>query len=211
MKKILLSAVALSMIACAGKTGLKSRLYSYEGVVKINGTAVSEQNRVINYGDLIETGDKSFCTIMIEDKNILKIGAGSRLVYKLSRTDNILALEQGWMAGVTRKVFTSKGKFTIHSPTVAAGIRGTSFCTRVENPGSTYFCVCNGEIELIKAGDASGDRVASAHHAARRYVKKDGKIIIEKNPGLLYHNDDGIVELAKLINETIDWSKPDPR
>jgi hypothetical protein len=81
---------------------------------------------------------------------------------------------------------------------------------KVENPDSTYFCVCNGSIELKEADGKTGDTVVSAHHTARRYIKgKDGKISIEKNPGLLYHDDSGIEKMAKKINVAIDWSQPD--
>ena len=40
-------------------------------------------------------------------------------------------------------------------------------------------------------------------------AKSHCDIIINKNPGLLYHDDSGVEKLAALINEKIDWTRPD--
>lgn len=98
----------------------------------------------------------------------------------------------------------------IKSPTVVASVRGTSFCVKVESPDKTYFCVCNGSIDLNVDGAASVEKVTAAHHAAKRFTKnKEGKIDIDANPGMLYHNDEGLEALSASIGEKIDWTKPD--
>ncbi len=68
-----------------------------------------------------------------------------------------------------------------------------------------------GKITVNGSSDIKlGGTVVSAHHAARRYVRaKNGKIIIDKNAGLLYHDDSGVEELAKKIIVAIDWTRPD--
>jgi hypothetical protein len=110
------------------------------------------------------------------------------------------------MAGVTRKVFTREGRYIVKTPTVTAAIRGTSFCLKVEDLQSAYFCVCNGTINLKGSHEDHGDNVSAKHHAARRYRVLDGETQIDE-AGMLYHGDKDLEELAKIINEKIDWSK----
>jgi hypothetical protein len=161
----------------------------------------------IKFGDTIQTGKASFCELTINEKNILRLNNNTRLVFNISDTESALDLKQGWLAGVTRKIFKNDRTYLVRTPTVIAAVRGTSFCTKVENPESTYFCVCNGKIELKKSDGDAGDMVASPHHTARRYKKeKDGTLTIEKDPGLLYHDDKGVEMLAKKVNSTIDWT-----
>jgi len=152
----------------------------------------------------------STCDIIINDKNILRLKPDSKLILRISEKENILQLDKGWMAGVTRKVFTKEGKFLIKTPTVTAAIRGTSFCLKIENEKSSYFCTCNGSIELKGKNSEKTETIEAAHHSARRFlVDKTGALIEDNNPGMLYHTDSGVEEIAKIINETVDWSKPD--
>jgi hypothetical protein len=186
------------------------RILSYTGTVTVNTKAVKEINMVLNQGDAIETMAESTCDIIINEKNILRLKPDTKLTLRLSDKENILQLDKGWLAGVTRKVFTNEGKFTVKTPTVVAAVRGTSFCMKVENEKSTYFCTCNGSIELTGESSSKAETVTAAHHAARRFsIDKTGGLIEDNNPGMLYHTDSGVEELAKIIGETIDWGTPD--
>ncbi|MFH0976811.1 MAG: FecR family protein [Spirochaetota bacterium] len=204
--------LSIFSLSCSKKddSSINARISDFVGKVLISGSADIKTGRAIIFGDIIETGEKSSCDILINEKNILKINQNTRLVFNISSESNVLQVETGWFAAITKQPFTKQMHYIIKSPTLVAAVRGTSFCMKVENPQSTYFCVCNGSIELKEPDDKTGDIVVSAHHSARRYIKgKDGKITIEKNPGLLYHNDQGIEDMAKKINVTIDWKQPD--
>jgi len=209
MKKIAIAFIILSMASCAKKNGdIKTVITSFVGNVTVNGKTVDSEGLAVKSGDLIQTGEESFCELIINEQNILRISNNTRLVFNISDTESVLELKQGWLAGLTRKIFKNDRTFLVRTPTVVAAVRGTSFCTKVENPDSTYFCVCNGKIELKKSGGETGDMVISPHHTARRYKKeKDGTLTIEKDPGLLYHDDKGVETLAKKINTTIDWTR----
>ncbi len=210
MNKLCLILILCLTLSCARQTKLEMKILSYTGNVTVNANAVTKINMVINYGDAIETIGNSSCDIIINDKNILRLKPDTKLIIKISDKENILQLDKGWMAGVTRKVFTKEGKFTILTPTVTASVRGTSFCLKVENEKSTYFCTCNGSIELTGEKSSASETVTSSHHAARRFaLDKSGALIEDNNPGMLYHADNGVEEMAKVIGETIDWSKPD--
>ncbi len=211
MKAITVILAIMMMVSCAKKSDeIKTTILSYAGNVTINGKAATSVGQSIQYGDLIQTGTASFCELIINEKNILRLNPGSKLAFNISEKENRLDLLQGWLAGITKNITAKDRTYLIKSPTSVAAVRGTSFCTKVENPGSTYFCVCNGKIELQSSKGETADLVVAPHHAARRFKKAmDGTISIDKNPGVLYHNDKGIEALAQKINITVDWNKAD--
>ncbi len=210
MKKFCILMTLCLTLSCAKQVRMEMKILSYTGNVTVNTNTVTAVNMVINQGDAIETFKDSSCDIIINDKNILRMKPDTKLIINLSDNGGVLKLEKGWLAGVTRKVFTKEGRFTIQTPTVTAAVRGTSFCLKVENEKSTYFCTCNGSIELTGEKSSMSETVVAAHHAARRFsIDKSGGLIEDNNPGMLYHMDSGVEELAKVIGETIDWSKPD--
>jgi len=213
MKKIsillLLLLVSFSF-ACIKKSGIKAQIHAYSGIVTVNKIPVMGTGIPVIFGDRVETGDKSFCTILVGDKNIFRLGANSSLVFNISRENNILLLEKGWFSGVTRKAFTRQARYFIKSPTVMASIRGTSYCAKVEDTANTYFCVCNGSIDLADSLRGNGETVSASHHTARRFTRDaKGGITVDRNPGMLYHDDAGVESLAGVINEEIDWTAPD--
>jgi len=212
MKKIIPFLISVLILSCTGQNRLSIKIISYKGIIKVNTQAVKTINTEIKSGDIIETMGDSLCDIIINDKNILRLQPDTKLILNISEKENSIYLEKGWLAGVTRKIFTKEGKFHVKTPTVTASIRGTSFCMKIENEKSTYFCVCNGSIELKGENSTKTEKVEAAHHSARRFsIDRSGFLVENNNPGLLYHNDSGIEEMAKIINETIDWSKPDQK
>ncbi len=214
MKKVLCSLfVCMLVISCGKKqepeaVKLSAKVNFAAGEVSINGKPVKD-GAPVNFGDAIETGKSSSCEILIETKNLIKIGGSSRLIFNISRDGNELILEKGWLAGITRKKFTKEGKYLIKTPTVVASVRGTSYCVMVEKPDSTYFCVCNGTINLEGKSAGKGEDVTSQHHTAKRFIMdSSGKLKIE-SPGMLHHDDKGIENLAEKIQEKVDWKKAD--
>ncbi|HOP65250.1 MAG TPA: FecR family protein [Spirochaetota bacterium] len=210
MKKLTVLFIITFLLSCGSKKEIKTVLSSYSGSVTVNSSAVKGTGMLLKPGDIIETGDTSFCDIMINKKNIIRIKENTRLILHITSRDSFLQIDKGWLAGVTKEKFTTEGKYNVKTPTVVAAVRGTSFCVKVENDKNTYFCVCNGTINLTGSGMDKGEDVTAAHHAATRFtLRSDGSIATDNNPGLLYHGDAGLEELAGVINEKIDWSKPD--
>lgn len=212
MKKFLVPLIVVFIFSVSyGKVSpLKVTIMNYIGNVSVNGKAVSAVGQPIRYGDMIKTESVSMCDILINEKNIIRLGENTKLVFKVSGKDNQLILESGYLAAITRKAFAKGGTYMVRTTAVTAAVRGTSFCTKIESDKSVYFCVCNGKIDLVSAGSKSKETVKSAHHSARRYIKlSDGSINIDKNPGLLYHDDSKLEKMASLIDEQVDWTKPD--
>jgi hypothetical protein len=210
MKKLCILVSLLFLVSCAKQVRVDMKILSYTGKVTVNAQPVTKINMILNQGDAIETIGESTCDIIINDKNILRLKPDTKLTINISDKESVLKLDKGWMSGVTRKVFTKEGKFLIKTPTVVASVRGTSFCLKVENEKSTYFCTCNGSIDLKGEASTRSETVEAAHHSARRFsLDKTGALIEDNNPGMLYHTDSGLEEIAKVIGETVDWSKPD--
>ena len=214
MKKIAAVMIFFAIFSCGKKdsasTEVISTVTAYEGTVLINGNPVKATGTAVHFGDLITTADKAFCDITFNEKNIIRLKDRSVLIFKISTVESILDLQDGWLSATMKKIASANGEVIIKTPTVTASIRGTSFCTKVENKDSTYFCVCNGKIELKDANGKTSDTVISAHHAGRTYTKeKDGSISINKNPGVLYHTDAGLEALSRKIGITVDWTKAD--
>jgi len=148
MKKLVILLVIGFTFSCAKQVKVDMKILSYTGKVTVNSNTVTQINMPVKQGDSIETIGESTCDIIINDKNVLRLKPDTKLTLNISDKESILLLEKGWLSGVTRKAFTKEGKFLIKTPTVAAAVRGTSFCLKVENDKSTYFCTCNGSIEL---------------------------------------------------------------
>lgn len=207
---LILFAFALIINSCGKKTedkGVTGKVIQFVGKATINGQKI-DLNKPVKYGDVIETGDDGTCHIQVGEKSLFMLNKNTKLVFNISKDRNELTLEKGWFAGITRKVFSAKGKYILKTPTVIAAIRGTSYCVKVENPKSTYFCVCNGTIGLEGSGEEKSTDVSAAHHSAKRFeMNEKGKLVIDKTVGMLYHTDENLEKLASIISEKIDWKK----
>lgn len=212
MKKALpLILLIIINISCQDSEKERAYVSAFSGSVTVNGGIVKSTGHVIEYGNIIETGKNSFCDIIIGSKNIIRLKENTRLVFNLSGKSNDLTVEKGWLAAVIRKKITREGTFTVITPSSTASVRGTSFCIKVENDRNTYFCVCNGSVILRGKGDAGSETVTAAEHAARRFTldKKTGFVTIDRSPGLLYHDNEGLEGLAAVIGEKVYWTQPD--
>ena len=203
--------ILLFSISCKKEsvTNTNGVILTYAGNVLINSKA-AKRGTIIKFGDVITTQANSSCEIIVAEKNIFRLGANSKMIFNISKTQNSIDLKKGWLSGVSKKKFTSQGEFFVNTPTAVAGVRGTAFCLKIESPKKTYFCVCNGVINLKTSNNDQRETISAAHHAARRYIRDDdGNIRVDTNQTLDYHTDKTLEKLAKKINVTIDWTAPD--
>ncbi len=185
---------------------LTAKIIFKSGKVLVNGKAAKTGNS-LRYGDKLETKEKSSCIFRLGNKNVFKIRSNSRVTLRFSKQHASIQLKKGWLAGVMKGKKLWKRKFKIHTPLVSAGVRGTSFVLKVENPNSVYFCTCNGRISFIDANKHNAHELSKTHHGGERYLQQDDEIIIKKT-GMKYHDDETIEDLAEEIDEEIDWSTP---
>jgi hypothetical protein len=48
--------------------------------------------------------------------------------------------------------------------------------------GSTYICACNGRVHTVDAAGGNAIELAAAHHVARVYTAKDGRVMVTGAP-----------------------------
>jgi len=196
MKKSIISAAVLLLISCGGDN-VKTVIKAFSGSIQINGATIPGVGIIkLNSGDVIETAGNSFCDIMIDDKKIIRIRENSRVILNLSSGESSLQIDKGLITVVTKEKFSSEGRYRITTPVLSASIKGKSFCVKVENEKSTYLCLCSGMINF------SGGDILSDNHKSWKFIRADdGSIITEPDPGMLYHNDFGMEQMARIIKE----------
>ena len=196
MKKCIFSAAVFILISCGGNE-VKTVIKAFSGSIKINNASIPGVGLIqIKHGDIIETAGNSFCDIMVDDKKIIRIRENSRLICNLSSGASSLQLERGLITVVTKEKYSSESRYSIVAPAVSALIKGRSFCIKIENEKSTYLCLCSGKINI------GGEEFVAENHKSWRFNRTDGSTVItEPDPGMLYHNDFGIEQLARIIKE----------
>jgi len=196
----------LPVLSCGTRTqfNVPAKISFISGSVLLNGKAAA-LNQGVHYGDIIETKEQSFCQIIIDTNNAIAIQNNTAFVFNVKHGDGLLELKRGYIGAIIKNRENIKN-FRIKTRTVTAAVRGTSLFVGVENPETTYTCVCNGRIHFHPEGDATSHEVAAAHHKATYYTFKDNRIVATPAT-LLYHDDAAMEKIAASIGATIDWTK----
>jgi len=178
-----------------------------EGNVTVDARSASIGD-VVPYGATIRTDAASECDVAFREKNIVRLGELTTLVFNPGNLQVGSSLERGSLALVLKNLVNGAAQdhnFYIRTPTTAAGVRGTLFFIRVEDPQTTYVCTCNGTIQL-EDGSKVGERdVRAAHHVAYRIHSEGGSLSATSAP-LLYHTDADMEALAARVGVTVDWT-----
>lgn len=184
-------------------------------VVFVDGE-VTANDRVVDTGDLLDgntvlkTGKASTVEVVFAGKNIFRLGSNTLVKVDFSALQKTVTLQQGVFTSVLKNLAKSAGNasFLLRTPTVNAGIRGTSFHVSVDGD-RTYFCTCNGAVTLDDGTPAQLVDLTNAHHGARVFTKaSDGSITVAP-AGIEGHSDASIETLANRIGVAVDWTKPD--
>jgi hypothetical protein len=157
----------------------------------------------------IETGPDSFCEIVYNDKNAMRIAQNARATIDFGKSVTNIDLDRGGVTSVLRKLEKVVGtdSYRIRTKNASAGVRGTSFCVWADEK-SLYVCACNGTVRTIDAKGGNELTLTSAHHLGKLYTLAGDRIGAEA-AGVLYHTDESVESLAARIGEKIDWTKAD--
>jgi len=175
---------------------------------------VTSNGRVIDTGDqlvgpvTLKTGPRSELEVVFDGRNVFRLASNTVARVDFSALRKTVNLDQGVFTSVLKKLARASGSpsFVLKTPTVQAGVRGTSF--HVSTDGTrTYFCTCNGSVELTEGSQKQ--ELTNAHHGSRIFTKgSDGAVIVEAG-GMEGHNDSSIESLARRISTVVDWTVPD--
>jgi len=181
----------------------------FEGSVTQDGKALAIGDGIRD-GALIETDRDGLAEIVFDGKNALSIGPSASLRVRLSDLEKSVNVERGKVTAVLRKLNKlSGGKLDVRTPSLVAGVRGTSFCVWVSGTAAeTYFCTCNGRIEFIPGGTSESVIAEASHHEALLFTGTGETVSFVPAPADMdpRHVDADLENLAARIGETMDWS-----
>lgn len=202
-------ALILTLSVSLSAADLAGRVMFLEGDVTVNGKAVDTGDRLAG-ASLIRTGKASEIEVVFADQNVFRLGPSSVLKVDFQNERKTVVLDKGLFTAVLRKLAKVAGdpSFVLKTPTVVAGVRGTSFHVTTDG-NTTYFCTCNGSVALTPDGSNQLLDLTNAHHGSRIFTREANGSISVVPGGLQDHTDATVESLAKLIGATLDWSKPD--
>ena len=211
---ILIPTLLFTLITCSAPdktvssagSAIKGKVIGLEGSVLINGKEAG-LNSPVPDNAIITTDEDGYCEVTFLGSNIIRVYENS--IIKVSFSDAMLAVDRGAAAAIFRNILTllmEDKPFRVESGNVIAGIRGTSFYLNRESATSTYFCLCNGALDV---GDLDGRvelSLKATHHSAIRIREQNGAISMSRAP-LEYHSDEEMENLAARIGQKMNWTR----
>jgi hypothetical protein len=201
-------AVAAATAAFAAGPAARGIVVYFEGQVLVNGTG-AELGQEVGPAVRVETGPASFCEIVFDEKNAIRVTQNSEAILDLSGVQKRVDLRRGGVTSVLRKLkkVAFKDSYVVATSTAVAAVRGTSFCVWADSE-STYVCACNGSVRTVDAKGSNAKTLTASHHTARTYARK-GSAIEPSIAGLEHHADADLESLAARIGESVDWGRVD--
>ena len=186
--------------------GYRGKVLFLHGNIMIN-DEFARIDQMLGPRCVIMTDPKAICDIELFDKTIIRIDENSEVLLNMDRYDRYIDIKSGTLKVVLKQAAVTNGySFTIRTPLAYLGIQeGLSF-VRIEGPGRTYVCLCQGGMRIRDIDLAFYKEFRSFYHTAFRIIKKGKKIMIRKAKKL-FHSDRDMGELAEKINEGIKWGK----
>lgn len=180
----------------------RSNVVELVGEALLNGQPLQREQSVVS-GDRIQTGPGSNLIFVIGNSSF-QVRQNSQLVVERGSVINAVSV----LRLITGAVGSFWGKGTqrlIVTPTLTAGIRGTSVYTEIfaDQGGRSYLCNCHGVIDVA----AGQDRVVSesSYHQAfwGEVAPRNGRLL---NPaGAINHTDEEMETLAALVGQRTAW------
>jgi hypothetical protein len=206
---LVLLVLSMTLLAAQASTGAANGVVVFfEGDVRINGQP-TDIGALVGARALVETGPASNCEIVFDRKNAVRVSQNAVATLDFTGPIKQVYLKKGGLTSVLRKLVRVAGSdsFRVTTPTVVAGVRGTSFCVWADD-STAYVCACNGTVRTIDAKGSNEQVLSAAHHLAREYSKKGDSIGISP-AGIEHHTDASVESLAARIGERLDWTKED--
>lgn len=120
---------------------------------------------MIQDGDIIETGDKSYVLVQTGDEIVIRFDSNTRVSFS-SISDvkfRELNLDRGKVVSSVSKL-KKESEYRIKTPTAVASVRGTEFLTEYEN-GKTVVAVGKGKVSVVKTATSEENPVDAGNTA----------------------------------------------
>ena len=160
-----------------------------------------EKDMPLQKSDRLKTGAKSFAEILIDDGSLLRIEGNSEIVLKelsagfeKKRIESTIYLRLGKLMSKIAKFVNTRSRFSVRTPTMVAGVRGTEFVVVVAQSGKTELAVIRGKVS-VGGVDKKGKRMKGPEvlvlGGMQTLVRRDGSPLPPaalQGPMLLYRN-----------------------
>jgi len=167
------------------------------GDVSINGQP-AKIGQIIKNGDVVETGNESYLEAKFGKQSAFRIREVSRVVFNI--TDHISpSVEKGKILSILEK----KSRYLVRTPSAVAAVRGTIFFVSVIDDNKTYYCACNGTIDIEDDQHKNLAVLSSSHHKPS-YCDRDGENLSMTDAEMLDHDDLEIFGLMYRMDQTGD-------
>lgn len=200
--KLFLTSLSIVLITALGCSKADSKTGGL--IVSLRGTAEVEHagtRSALKIGDKFEsddtvyTGPESVAVVAIRG-SLAQAEVQPNASFKITATgaDTDIKLDKGnmWLSVAKR---SANEKFTVHTPTAVAGVRGTKFYT-AQQDGISVVCHCEGDVEF-----ASGKNYNAVHHTDTIVFTKDGKTVTidaSELKGIVYSHAHSMIENSPL-------------
>lgn len=175
-------------------------------------TVQGKRGYVLEDGNKITTGTRSFCAVkFLDDKSLLRIRQNSSCVIEGKKEDNKIDKNIFVEVGsFFASLFKPKGSFKVTTPTSVASVKGTEFWVIQESP-TKYIVTKDGPLEvenetnkvLVKEGQTAV--VESKTSEIRVYLTRDGEIPTDddgqtsiKDLDIGFENDKGEEKILRI-------------
>lgn len=186
---------------------IKAEIAYLEGRVLLNGEP-ADFGDMVAVGSTVETKDASSCDIVFGRGNIFRIEENTITTISIGPENREIDLRAGAIDAVFGKLQSLGGperEFRLTTPSIAAGVRGTVFYVKIEDPSTVYFCTCHGKIHQHDPESGIDKTVTSYHHKAYRYSTGSG-VTEAVQADMLYHTDEQMDAIAETVDVTIPWN-----
>ena len=194
-------------VVCRGLTH-KEQFSIFKAEVLVNGAA-ADFGHMIELGDRVQTGPGASVEIVFDRQNIFRLGENTVAILNVDENIRSVEVRTGIFNAVFDRLRAIGGqdapRFSLRTPTVVGGVRGTSFYTRVIDDDTTYVCVCNGSVEAEGVDDNRvKTTIAAAEHEAYMF-RRNGDVVTMENADVIYHANEDMDYLADKIEVAIPW------
>jgi len=157
------------LVDCKGKS--KSADQIHGTITFIRGSVLLNQNPAtigtkVSMSDSIEVKDKSTAVVQFSTNAMITIESNSSLVVKslLQGKDGVPTIAMDQSRGSTfNKIVPGKANYSVNTPTITAGVRGTAFRVNTGGEEGTQIELFTGKVALMKdAGEAKAGEEAAA-------------------------------------------------
>lgn len=192
-RRVLQAGICLGCGLLLSESAKAATIHELSGLVHINKRRATAADD-IEPGDIVSTAHDGRIAFSVDgDAFLVREFTSIRVGDNGNPLLNALHLFTGKLLGV----FETGRRRSIVTGTATMGIRGTA-CYLDVRPGSTYFCTCYGETEVISGGETTA--FEAEHHNPQQLDFTDGRLMAMQAVGMRDHDDEELRQLEAWVD-----------